>query len=173
MPQMINLGSEMLRISPKGVEFSSNGGRIWSIRYMGSACGSFIDLLPYGTELLAVTSKGIYSSTNSGRAWTMRYTGTACGTFHNLMDGGRELLANTDKGLYFSTNSGRSWIILPQQQSVQLLLNQSLYNDLNLQYWSFAYFLWYACTKNAPRLHQSRVLGRQHSANLHHCQQEF
>ena len=73
MPQMINLGSEMLRISPKGIEFSSNGGRIWTIRYMGSACGSFIDLLPYGTELLAVTSKGIYSSTNAGRIWTTRY----------------------------------------------------------------------------------------------------
>ena len=109
MPQMINLGSEMLRITPRGVEYSTSGGRVWSIRYMGTSCGSFVDLLPYGNEILAVTSKGIYYSSNAGRTWSLRYMGTSCGTFQNLMDGGKELLANTDKGLYYSTNGGRSW----------------------------------------------------------------
>ncbi len=89
MPQMINLGSEMLRITPRGVEYSTSGGRIWSIRYMGTSCGSFIDLLPYGNEILAVTSKGIYYSSNAGRTWSLRYMGTSCGTFQNLMDGGK------------------------------------------------------------------------------------
>ncbi len=109
LSQMINLGSEMLRITPKGVEYSTSGGRVWSTRYMGTSCGSFVDLLPYGNEILAVTSKGIYYSSNSGRTWSLRYMGTSCGSFQNLMDGGKELLANTDKGLYYSTNGGRSW----------------------------------------------------------------
>ena len=64
-------------------------------------------------------------------------------------------------------------IILPQRQNVQPLQNQSLYNDLILRCWSCAYFLWYACTKNAPRLHQSRVLGRQRSASSPRFQQGF
>ena len=55
MPQLINNGTEMLRVSPKGVEYSTNGGRSWSPRYSGSSCGTFIDLMAYGNELLAVT----------------------------------------------------------------------------------------------------------------------
>ena len=58
MPQMINYGNEMLRISPKEIEYSPNDGRSWFIRYSGSSCGVFIDLLAYGSELLAITSKG-------------------------------------------------------------------------------------------------------------------
>lgn len=109
MPQLINYGKEMLKISPKGIEYSTNGGRSWLSRYTGSYCGTFMDLLPYGSELLAVTSKGIYYSRDEGRSWFSRYTGTYCGVFQNLADGGRELLANTSKGLYYSTDSGRSW----------------------------------------------------------------
>lgn len=46
MPQMINNGNEMLRISTKGIEFSANGGRTWIMRYSLPTCGTFIDLLP-------------------------------------------------------------------------------------------------------------------------------
>ena len=111
MPQMIMLGSEMIRINPakKSIEYSTSGGRSWSTRYNSSSCGEFIDLLPYGNELLAVTSKGIYYSTSQGRSWSPRYTSSSCGEFQCLMDGGRELLAQTSKGLYYSTSSGRSW----------------------------------------------------------------
>ena len=111
MPQMIMLGSEMIRINPakKTVEYSTSQGRSWSSRYTSSSCGEFIDLLPYGNELLAVTSKGIYYSTSQGRSWSSRYTSSTCGEFQCLMDGGRELLAQTSKGLYYSTSGGRSW----------------------------------------------------------------
>ena len=111
MPQMIMLGSEMIRINPakKSVEYSTSGGRSWSTRYSSSSCGEFIDLLPYGNELLAVTSKGIYYSTSQGRSWSSRYTSSSCGAFQCLMDGGRELLAQTSNGLYYSTSNGRSW----------------------------------------------------------------
>ena len=111
MPQMIMLGSEMIRINPakKTIEYSTSQGRSWSTRYSSSSCGEFIDLLPYGNELLAVTSKGIYYSTSQGRSWSSRYTSSTCGEFQCLMDGGRELLAQTSNGLYYSTSSGRSW----------------------------------------------------------------
>ena len=111
MPQMIMLGSEMIRINPakKTIEYSTSQGRSWSTRYSSSSCGEFIDLLPYGNELLAVTSKGIYYSTSQGRSWSSRYTSSSCGEFQCLMDGGRELLAQTSNGLYYSTSSGRSW----------------------------------------------------------------
>ena len=111
MPQMIMLGSEMIRINPakKTIEYSTSQGRSWSTRYSSSSCGEFIDLLPYGNELLAVTSKGIYYSTSQGRSWSSRYTSSSCGEFQCLMDGGRELLAQTSNGLYYSTSIGRSW----------------------------------------------------------------
>lgn len=111
MPQMIMLGSEMIRINPakKTIEYSTSQGRSWSTRYSSSSCGEFIDLLPYGNELLAVTNKGIYYSTSQGRSWSSRYTSSSCGEFQCLMDGGRELLAQTSKGLYYSTSQGRSW----------------------------------------------------------------
>ena len=111
MPQMIMLGSEMIRINPakNTIEYSTSQGRSWSTRYSSTSCGEFIDLLPYGNELLAATSKGIYYSTSQGRSWSSRYMSSTCGEFECLMDGGRELLAQTSKGLYYSTSSGRSW----------------------------------------------------------------
>lgn len=72
MPQMINYGSEVLRISSKGVEYSTNGGRSWMSRYTGNSCGTFQSLMDGGKELLANTSKGLYYSTNDGRSWMRR-----------------------------------------------------------------------------------------------------
>lgn len=76
MPIMINRGKEMLRISPKNnksLEYSTNQGRTWTIRYMGSpVTGSFIDLMEDGKELLATTDKGLFYSTNDGRGWILR-----------------------------------------------------------------------------------------------------
>ena len=111
MPQMIMLGSEMIRINSakNTIEYSTSQGRSWSTRYSSTSCGAFIDLLPYGNELLAATSKGIYYSTSQGRSWSSRYMSSTCGEFQCLMDGGRELLAQTSNGLYYSTSSGRSW----------------------------------------------------------------
>ena len=111
MPQMIMLGSEMIRINPakNTIEYSTSQGRSWSTRYSSTSCGEFIDLLPYGNELIAATSKGIYYSTSQGRSWSSRYNSSSCGEFQCLMDGGRELLAQTSKGLYYSTSQGRSW----------------------------------------------------------------
>ena len=111
MPAMINYGSEMIRINPakNQLEYSTNQGRTWSLRYNGSSAGNFLDLLFYGSELMAVTNKGLFYSTNQGRTWSLRYNGSSAGNFITLMDGGTELLAQTDKGLYYSTNSGRTW----------------------------------------------------------------
>ena len=112
MPKMITLGSELIRINPakNTIEVSINGGRFWTTRSTQTACGTFVDLLPYGNELLAVTSKGIFASTNQGRFWVARSTQSSCGEFQSLADGGKELLAQTSKGLYYSTNGGRFWI---------------------------------------------------------------
>lgn len=108
---MINLGVELLRISPKGtIEFSKDGGRIWQLRYGGSTAGMFRDLLPYGSEVLAVTSKGLYYSRDRGGLWNVRYSGSTAGEFISLVDGGRELLANTSRDLFYSTNSGHTWL---------------------------------------------------------------
>ena len=72
MPQLINYGKEMLRVSSKGVEYSTNGGRSWSPRYSGSSSGDFHSLADGGKELLANTSQGLYYSTNGGRSWSRR-----------------------------------------------------------------------------------------------------
>lgn len=72
MPQQINYGKEMLRISPKGIEYSTNAGRSWNGRYIGSSCGDFRTIADGGRELLANTSKGLYYSTNGGRSWNRR-----------------------------------------------------------------------------------------------------
>lgn len=115
MSQMINNGSEMLRISPSGdaVEYSTNGGRTWNSRYRtSSSTGEFLDLFDNGNELLAVTTNGIYFSSNDGKSWNQRCkNNSAHGDFLQLSDGGRELLANTTIGLFYSTNDGRSWNI--------------------------------------------------------------
>lgn len=72
MPQLINYGNEILRVSPKGVEYSTTGGRSWNSRYTGSAYGTFQSLADGGRELLANTSKGLYYSTTCGRSWNRR-----------------------------------------------------------------------------------------------------
>lgn len=75
MPQMIKRGNELLRIcpsTPTKIEYSTNDGRNWILRYSGSSAGSFEDLLDNGKEILATTSKGIFYSTNEGRSWIRR-----------------------------------------------------------------------------------------------------
>ncbi|WP_297928033.1 hypothetical protein [uncultured Coprobacter sp.] len=76
MPIMINRGKEMLRISPndsKKIEYSTNQGRTWMLRYNGlSTTGSFIDLMDAGKEILGTTEKGLFYSTNEGRNWMLR-----------------------------------------------------------------------------------------------------
>ena len=113
MPQIVNLGRELVRINPakNGIEYSQNRGRSWVMRCSNSSYGTFRDLLVYGRELLACTSKGLYVSTNEGRSFSPRCTNTSSyGDFLNLQDAGTELLANTSKGLYYSRNEGRSWV---------------------------------------------------------------
>ena len=112
MPQIVNLGRELLRINVQknSVECSQNGGRSWVTRCSNASYGIFRDLLVYGNELLACTSKGVYVSTNDGRSFAPRCTNSSYGEFLNLQESGSELLANTTKGLYYSRNGGRSWV---------------------------------------------------------------
>ena len=112
MPQIVNLGRELVRINVQknSVECSQNGGRSWVTRCSNSSYGTFRDLLEYDGELLACTSKGLYVSTNGGRSFAPRCTNSSYGEFLNLSDGGSGLLANTTKGLYYSCNGGRSWV---------------------------------------------------------------
>ena len=112
MPQIVNLGRELLRINVQknSVECSQNGGRSWVTRCSNASYGTFRDLLEYDGELLACTSKGLYVSTNGGRSFAQRCANSSYGEFLNLSDGGSGLLANTTKGLYYSRNGGRSWV---------------------------------------------------------------
>ena len=112
MPQIVNLGRELLRINVQknSVECTQNGGRSWVTRCSNASYGIFRDLLVYGNELLACTSKGVYVSTNDGRSFAPRCTNSSYGEFLNLQESGSELLANTTKGLYYSRNGGRSWV---------------------------------------------------------------
>ena len=76
MGQMLNLGNELVRISPKNperLEFSTNDGRSWMTRFSGGSIhGEFQDLTENGDEILAHTSKGLFFSKNSGRSWMTR-----------------------------------------------------------------------------------------------------
>jgi hypothetical protein len=76
MPQMINYGGELIRISPKDskkLEYSKNNGLSWNQRCGGSSnYGKFIDLMDNGKEILATTEKGLYYSTNKGLSWNVR-----------------------------------------------------------------------------------------------------
>ena len=112
MPQIVNLGRELVRINVQknSVECSQNGGRSWVTRCSNASYGIFRDLFVYGNELLACTSKGVYVSTNDGRSFAPRCTNNSYGEFLNLQESGSELLANTTKGLYYSRNGGRSWV---------------------------------------------------------------
>lgn len=76
MPTMINLGKEMLRISPKDskkLEYSTTQGRSWILRYPGNnSIGNFQDLMDAGKELIGTTDKGLLYSTTQGRLWILR-----------------------------------------------------------------------------------------------------
>ena len=112
MPNLIQYGSELIRINPAKnyIEVSTSRGASWYSRYTGSSCGEFKDLLEYGDEIIAITSKGIYVSKSKGASWYSRCTSSVCKTFISLADAGRELLANTSDGhLYVSTSKGASW----------------------------------------------------------------
>lgn len=75
MSQMIKRGNELLRICPSNkqkIEYSTNDGRSWNIRFFGGNEGDFVDLTDNGKEVLAMTSKGLYYSTNDCRSWNKR-----------------------------------------------------------------------------------------------------
>ena len=59
MPQLINIGQELLRINTakNTIEYSQTGGRSWVTRCNSTSYGTFIDLLQVGREILACTSK--------------------------------------------------------------------------------------------------------------------
>lgn len=113
MPQIVNLGRELVRINPakNSIEYSQNEGRSWVMRCNNNSYGTFKDLLVYGHELLACTSKGIYVSNNNGYSFAIRCTNSSYGEFLNIQDTGKELIANTTKGIYYSQNEGRSWVM--------------------------------------------------------------
>ena len=110
MALMIAFGNELIRVSPKNtIEYSTNSGRTWNIRFSGTNAGRFMDLLSYGNEIVACTSRGIFYSTNAGRTWNARYTGSSYGEFVQLTNDGSNILATTSRGLFYSTNAGRTW----------------------------------------------------------------
>ena len=112
MANLINLGSELLRICPtnaKKIEVSINNGKTWSTHCTSISYGDFYDLTIFGTELLATTSKGVYVSINQAKSWTSRCINPNYGSFQSIQVNGNELLATTSKGLYVSKNKGASW----------------------------------------------------------------
>ncbi|MDE6702357.1 MAG: hypothetical protein K2K00_01620 [Muribaculaceae bacterium] len=73
MSQVLNYGGEMLRITSKGVECSTDGGLNWRRRCSNSSStGDFQSLSSDGRTLLAVTTKGLYCSTDGGLNWRRR-----------------------------------------------------------------------------------------------------
>ncbi len=75
MAQMIKVGNELIRINPSNkqkIEYSTNNGSSWYVRYQGSSYGDFMDLTDNGKEILATTSKGLYYTTNKGSSWYKR-----------------------------------------------------------------------------------------------------
>ena len=111
MAQMIQSGKEIIRINSQknSIEYSSDGGRNWHLRYSSSYAGTFVDLILFGSEVIACTSKGLYYSKDAGRNWHLRYSSSYAGTFQQLMADGSVLLATTSKGLFYSKDSGRNW----------------------------------------------------------------
>ena len=79
MPIMINREKEMLRISPKDskkIEYSTNQGRTWIVRYSGSSnTGAFSDLMDARKKMRGTINKWLYYSTNDGRTWICRKRG--------------------------------------------------------------------------------------------------
>jgi hypothetical protein len=75
MGQMIQRGKQLIRINPSNknqIQYSTNNGSSWSLRYSGSSYGEFSDLIDNGKEVLGMTSKGTYYSTNDGSSWSKR-----------------------------------------------------------------------------------------------------
>ncbi len=76
MPQMINYGDELIRISPKDnrkLEYSRNDGVSWNHRFTSNnGIGRFLDLMDNGKELLATTDKGLFYSKSKGASWNAR-----------------------------------------------------------------------------------------------------
>ncbi len=75
MPQMINLGKELLRIDPEKsnrLEVSRDNGRTWNTRHRYSSF-DFEDLtIGNKGEILAVTSQGLKVSSDRGQTWRTR-----------------------------------------------------------------------------------------------------
>lgn len=74
MASMINIGKELIRISPKDdrkLEYSNNEGRSWGTRIIFNA--HFEELMEGNGELLAQTDKGLFYSRNDGRSWGLRH----------------------------------------------------------------------------------------------------
>ena len=70
---LLDIGTESLAITTKGVYYSKDSGRSWYRRYAAnSSTGDFINLTNAGSELLATTSKGLYYSRDNGRSWYKR-----------------------------------------------------------------------------------------------------
>lgn len=111
MPQLIEIGSDFLRINPikNSLEMSKDKGRNWTSKCTSSSYGTFKDLSLFGSELYAVTSKGIYSSKDGGRNFSAKCTSSSYGEFQTIMVNGTELYAQTSKGLYASKDGGRNW----------------------------------------------------------------
>lgn len=111
MAQLIQRGRELLRINTQKnqIQYSTDSGRNWMIRYTGTYSGPFVDLFDFGKEIIACTSKGLFGSKDEGRNWQTRYTGSYCGTFQQLASDGKNILATTSKGLFISRDGGRNW----------------------------------------------------------------
>ena len=113
MPQLVTLGSELIRINPSNghIEYSTSGGRTWMTRYSGSGNGRFLDLLPYAGKLLALTEKGIYCSSSAGRSWLIKSSTSIVRSFVALQDGGKEIIGMTADGhIYASSSEGATWL---------------------------------------------------------------
>lgn len=75
MSQITRRGEELIRICPCdkiNIEYSTNGGKCWHIKYRGTAYGEFLSQTDNGDEILAITSTGLYYSVNNGRKWYKR-----------------------------------------------------------------------------------------------------
>lgn len=110
MPQMIDLGREMLRINPQtnAIEYSRDA-RNWSRRCTSKSYGTFKDLCLYGAYVYAITSKGVYYSRDNGLNWASKCTSQAYGEFQTITAVGTELYAQTTKGVYVSKDNGLNW----------------------------------------------------------------
>lgn len=72
MGQMVLLDNELIRINPENkahIDYSSDLGRRWLVRYAASSAGVFQDLLVVEDKLIALTSYGTYISSTQGRSW--------------------------------------------------------------------------------------------------------